>query len=41
MEKWEGVSISTAPMQKEVEGGNRHVYKKPRKQQRIKWRILG
>jgi hypothetical protein len=32
----DGVSIRTAPTQKEVEGGKRHVYEKPRKQQRIK-----
>jgi hypothetical protein len=37
----DGVSIRTAPTQKEVEGGKRQVYEKSRKQQRIKWSILG
>jgi hypothetical protein len=37
----DGISIHTAPAQKEVEGGKRHVYEKPRQQQHIKWRILG
>jgi hypothetical protein len=37
----DGISIRAAPAEKEVKGGKRHVYKKLRQQQHIKWRILG
>jgi hypothetical protein len=35
-----GISIRATPAQKEVKGGKRYVYEKPRLQQHIKWRIL-